>query len=201
MNVKITPATITRLARARDSPHATKPRLTRVELRTPGDVEIVLLAAHLLRGQNEVRIFPDVPWVERKKLNNLPKSEERSERNKSSVFIHGVPEGLGPNDVANYHHDCTEWRYIVEHLGINNVVTTEVIRIPSSSPNSRSDPRLLKVRMLTADMANACIQAWKSQRQKLPPEIRLQPPRSAFPKPDGVQSDAPVPLLHPISRN
>lgn len=177
MGINVRAVALTRLVRKNESPHATKPRLLRAVLNSSGDVESVLLAAYLLKGKTEERIFPDIPWIERQKLRQLPPSEERAERDKRAIFIHGVPESPDSNAVSQYQHDCREWQFIQTLLDEAQLITTEVIRIPSTAPGLRRDPRLLKIMLLTPDMAQRCLRASRAHRATIPPEIRLHAAR------------------------
>lgn len=179
MGTNVKPVTITRLARKPDSPHVSKPRLLRVALATPEDVEKVLLAAYILKGKVEERIFADIPWQERQRVRQMSIMEERAERDKRAIFVHGVPESTDPDTDAKYQHDCQEWQFIQTLIGTQQLITTEVIRIPSSAPGDRRDPRLLKIMLLTPDMAITCLQAWRACRKTVPPELRLQAARKS----------------------
>lgn len=188
------PQALTRLSRKPDSANANKPRLLRITLNSPEEVEQVLLAAHVLKGKTVIRIFPDIPWTERQKLRQLPPAEERAERDKRAIFVHGVPESTATSDVEKYRHDCHEWQYIQTLLETAPLITTDVFRIPSSDPEARRDPRLLKILLLTPDMAHRCLRAWRERRKILPPELRLQAPKSPLtstkhPITEGVQRD------------
>lgn len=174
IGVNITPVALTRLTRNKDSPHAAEPRLLRVKLNNMLDVETILLASHVLKGDTKARIYPDIPWSERHKLRTTEPKELNSEKNQRSIFIHGVPELEDDDKLANYLHDCGEWSYIQQLLKLDTIMATDVYRLPRSVNYRGSEPRILKVTLFTRGMVTATLEKWYLNKQ-LAPELRIRP--------------------------
>ena len=176
IGISASPASLTRLSRHPQSPHQEKPRLLRVVLKSVGDVEKTLLSSALLRETgSDVRIFPDVPWEERQ-LRRVNPEAAKELRNKRVVIIHGVPE-LGDQDEATKrNHDCSEWRYIQEILGIEGIITTDVSRIKPPANRNKNGPPLLKITVRSEDMVTSVLNAWYKSKKHAPPELRLRAP-------------------------
>lgn len=174
MGIDVAPVTLTRLTRKKDSPHINEPRLLRVTLRNMTDVETILLASHLLKGTEATRIHPDVPWTERTKRGRIEPKEANMQKNQRSILIHGIPELGDEDDAANHLHACGEWSYIQQLLELDDVLATDIYRIPRSPNYKGTAPRLLKVTLLTQEMLTTTLDTWYHKKQ-LAPELRLRP--------------------------
>ena len=174
LGLNITPKSLTRLPRHPTSPHSDEPRLLRVTLKSQNDMEDVLLSAHLLResGSN-VRIFPDVPWHERRKRQSNPQSA-RADEMKKAVFIYGVPESTDENPFRKQEHDRREWQFVQELLGTDGCVTTSLVRLRPSPNYKGTGPRILKVTLLSEDMVETLMSNWSLQKRQMPPEVKLR---------------------------
>ena len=174
MNLTIVPKSLTRLPRPPSSPHSGEPRLLRVTLQSQNDIEEVLLSAHLLKesGSN-VRIFPDIPWHERRKRQTDPQSA-KTEEMKKAIFIHGIPESTEINPFRKLEHDRREWQFVQELLGAEGCVTTSLIRLRPSPNYKGTGPRILKATLLSEDMVETLISSWSIRKRLMPPELRLR---------------------------
>lgn len=151
----------------------------RVTLSTSEDVETVLLTAHRLRdGDNKIRIYPDIPWNERREQHKLTPPEAKSSRNRLTVYVHGVPETTDTDEKEQNSHDIAEWRYVLDLLGLHNMVCTSVARTPTSPNYKGTGPKLLRVTMLSEAMATAVLTAWKENRKLLPTELLIRPSKN-----------------------
>jgi hypothetical protein len=177
ISAPLSPVSLTRLVRHHKSTHFGEPRLLRVTFKTEKDMEAVLLSSYKLRQEaHKIRIFPDVPWIDRQKRKNAPTT--RDSHDVKSVYIHGVPE-VSPEDVGKTRdHDHTEWAYILTSLSLENVCATSITRVPRSPNYLGNGPRIMKVSLLTDDMVNVVCQCWKQNRYKFPSELRLKPSTS-----------------------
>lgn len=174
MGLNIQPASLTRLSRPRSSPHAGEPRLLRVTLKNMKDVEAVLLSSHLLRKESiEARIFPDIPWSERQKSKKDPKTA-RINRSKRTLMIHGIPESSDDNEWSKRENDRREWNFVQELLGMKDILTTGLTRIPHSPKYQGSGPRILKVSLLNEIMVDTLVESWNFNKRILPPELKLR---------------------------
>jgi hypothetical protein len=198
MGVNAKPTALIRLTRKPHSPHINEPRLVRVALTSPTDVESVLLAAHLLRETSSTRIYPDIPWSERVTRHTTENPTAKADRNDRAIFIHGVPELNDSNNQLNYQHDCGEWKYIQEALQTSGVFTTEVTRLPTSPNYKGNGPRILKINLFSPIMVTQVLEAWYKHRKTVPPELRLRPatsPTTSRIRPNETQSGT-SDLLH-----
>lgn len=176
IGVKADVSSITRLHRQPKSPHEDSPRLVRIVLRTAKEVEDVLLAAHLLhKSDSKARIFPDIPWSEREMRRKNPEAARRY-GDRKAIIIHGVPEPKTEDKTLARQHDCGEWRYIQELLGLQGILTTSINRMNPPEKLALKSPRLLKITVRTPEMAQLVLETWYSKRSMAPPEIRMRVP-------------------------
>ena len=175
MGLSIEPKSLTRLYRPQTSPHAGSPRMLRVTLNSSTEVESVLLSSFLLqKASSNIRIFADVPWSQRQ-ANRLDPNCAKASRDKKSVFLHGVPELQSPDEWSKKEHDRAEWSFVQKLIGVRDILTTEVLRIPHSKDFTRQTPRLLKVTLLDESMVNHLLEAWYTMKHVAPPELRIRP--------------------------
>ncbi|VDO76134.1 unnamed protein product [Schistosoma margrebowiei] len=69
---RIEPLTVTWLTRRKEFKHQNHPRLLRVTLKYATDVKNILIASHLLKPDENVRIMPKIPYSERNLIRNIP---------------------------------------------------------------------------------------------------------------------------------
>lgn len=188
MGLNIHPSSLTRLSRPRSSPHAGEPRLLRVTLKNMKDVEDILLSSHLLRNESTaVRIFPDIPWSERQKIRKDPITA-KTVHGKKMLMIHGIPESNDDNGWNKKEHDHHEWKFIQDLLGIKDVLTTRLSRLPHSPNYQGIGPRILKVSLLNEKMVESVVETWRSNKTILPPELKLR----TFLSPKRVECENPT---------
>lgn len=174
LEVNIHPVQLTRLSRPPKSPHAGEPRLLRVLLKNESDVETVLLAAFKLRlAKSVIRIYPDIPWRDRQLRKEDHKKDTRIDDFRA-VFVHGVPELNDTDELKNKQHDCSEWRYIKELLGTDNIITTRLSRLPHSTNYKGTGPRILKVCLNSEQMVSSLLSSWYQHRRNAPPDLRIR---------------------------
>ena len=174
LGISATPTNLIRLSRKPNSPNHSNPRLIRVVLSSTQDVETVLLNTHLLRdGENKIRIYPDIPWYERRDRRELINPEARTTRTLSTLYVHGIPEIPNDDKRECQSHDINEWRYVLSLLSLENTVSTSIVRVPSSANYKGAGPKLLRVTLLSEQMAASVLLAWKDGRRMLPPELRV----------------------------
>ena len=171
----IKPASVTRLSRRPSSPHRGQPRLLRVTLQGEADVESALLHSYLINTSPDIacRIYADIPWWERKTNNYLNKTNLRT------LTLLGIPEDVVTAAAhERIEHDYKQWRYIADTLGTQNAVVVNTFRVPRSQNYKGDGPNPLKITFLTSDMAEAFKTDWKTNRKKLPGDVRLSLPKS-----------------------
>ena len=174
LGISVNPNNLIRLSRKPNSLNHGNPRLIRVLLRSTEELETVLLSAHLLRdGENKIRIYPDVPWYERRDRLALTTPEAKTARSLSTLYVHGIPEILDDDERGCQTHDLNEWRYVLDLLALQDTVSTSLARVPSSQNYKGTGPKLLRVTLLSEQMAASVIKAWKDGRRVLPPEVRI----------------------------
>ena len=172
LELDVHPVQLTRLSRPPTSPHAGEPRLLRVLMKNESDVETVLLSAFKLRlAKSIIRIYPDIPWKERKILKDGAKFVTM-DVDLRSVFVHGVPELKDADELKNKQHDCTEWKYIKELLGVDNIITTKIFRLPHSTNYKGNGPRILKVTLSSDQIVTSLLSSWYQHRNIAPPDLR-----------------------------
>ena len=178
MGINVHPVGIVRLFRHPSSPHAGEPRLTRITFAHEKDLEKVILSSYLLdKNSCKSRIFLDRPWTERAKYRTNP-TDARESENKRVVLIHGVPQLSNPDEALCQQNDCKEWDFIRELINCSQVLTVRISRLPSSPNYHGNGPRIMKVTLGTEEMANAVLEAWKNNRKRGPPELRIRSPHS-----------------------
>ena len=174
LELDVHPVQLTRLSRPPRSPHAGEPRLLRVLMKNESDVETVLLSAFKLRlAKSVIRIYPDIPWRERKHRKDEAKVVTMDD-DLRSVFVHGVPELKDADELKNKQHDCTEWKYIKELLGVDNIITTKIFRLPHSTKYKGNGPRILKVSFSSDQMVTSLLSSWYQHRNIAPPDLRIR---------------------------
>lgn len=181
MNIAhVIPLSLIRLSRLPSSPHRDKPRLLRVTLPSEKDMENVLLHAYLLNNlpDSEFRISADIPWWERK-----PVSTGLDRTNSRTLVLLGVPESAGsPSPHERLEHDYKQWRFIASSINASEAVVVDTFRIPKSTNYKGDGPKPLKVTFLTSGMTEAIKIKWKTNKNKLPKDVRLSFPKTDSPR-------------------
>lgn len=95
---------------------------------------------------------------------------------RKAIIIHGVPEPKTEDKTLAWQHDCGEWRYIQELLGLQGILTTSINRMNPPEKLALKSPRLLKITVRTPEMAQLVLETWYSKRSMAPPEIRMRVP-------------------------
>ena len=172
----ITPTSTTRLTRHPSSPHTDKPRLLRVTFKSEADLENVLLHSHFLLEfpESTCRIFPDIPWWERKWVPN-----GRDQAASRKLVLLGVPEMEGtPSVHERSKHDHKQWRFLADAIDDQEAVVVGTFRLPRSPNYKGEGPNPLQLTFLTTNMADTIKTKWNSRRHNLPNGLILIPPRS-----------------------
>ena len=100
----------------------------------------------------------------------------RRHNDRKTIIIHGVPEPATEDKISAWQHDCSEWRYIQELLGLRGILTTSISRLNPPEKLLITCPRLLKIIVRTPEMAQQVLEMWYSKRALAPPEIRMRAP-------------------------
>ena len=175
IELKINPVSLVRLSRKPSSLHSSEPRLLRVGLSSEQELEDVLLSCHLLgKSSTNMRIILDRPWSERQK-HKLDHEGAKIEESKRSLLVYGVPEPENGTETVNRKNDCVEWKFLQELYEVRNVLTTSIIRLPTSLKYLGSGPRIMKVNFASSHMATEAITCWKRNRKRGPSELRFKP--------------------------
>jgi hypothetical protein len=150
-------------------------------------MEKVLLHAYLLNHipNSECRISADIPWWERKSVTKgVDKTKSRT------LILLGVPESAGsPSPHERLEHDYKQWRFIASSINASEAVVVDTFRIPKSTNYKGDGPKPLKVTFLTSGMTDTIKMQWKTNRYRIPKDVRL-----SFPKTEstGVTNDTPL---------
>lgn len=120
-----------------------------------------------------MRILFDRPWSERQK-HKLDREGARIEESNRSLLVHGIPEPENGTETVNRKNDCAEWKFLQELYEVRNVLTTSIIRLPTSLKYLGCGPRIMKVNFATSQMATEVLQCWKRNRKRGPSEVRFK---------------------------
>ena len=196
----ITPISLIRLSRKRDSPNFDKPRLLKVVVQNEKDLEDILLSSYLIREDKTTnsRIFADVPWSERKTSSLTEAGHHKDKGDGRSLLILNVPESVSSHDAnCSAKHDYQQWKYFSDTVLATDPAVIDIFRIPKSTKYEGSGPRPLKLTLLTSGMAETVYDNWKRFRAKLPKEIRIIHRVS---KPETDTAKVPAPGLSQTSK-
>ena len=168
------PVGLVRLGRASHT------RPLRVDLANAAEAEEVMLASSVLVAtQQETRISPDLPWGLRQ-VRKLARETDPEAHRKRAVIIHGVPEVHDPDPSACNKHDRGQWNYLRTKLGLTaeDVQACSIARLPRPSHLSGiRAPRLLRVMLVTDEMASTLLTSWDLERNRFPQDLRIHPDR------------------------
>lgn len=86
-----------------------------------------------------------------------------------NIIVQGVPESTRPDHTNS---DIWEWKFTRQYLKLKNILIQQMIR-----PDKRdedSGPRLMKIIILSSRVAAASLEAFITNKRRLPSVIHMQ---------------------------
>ena len=175
-------------------------RPMRVELHATSAVDTILIAGSTLRANSDskIRVSPDLPWHIRQ-IRQKARQAGGDPQRRCNVILHGIPESplADPQDACT--HDAQQWAFIRNKLGLSplDARVCNISRIPRPLHLSNiSAPRLLRVSLITEEMASTVLSSWDTSHNMFPRDIRVHQDR---PRCDRTQSRGPPQVSKPVS--